>query len=44
MFNHEPQDYDCPFCSFLAGNPDQYKRPEDTIYQVADNPLNDMAH
>jgi len=35
MFNHQPQDYVCPFCSYLAGNPDKYNRPEDIIYQNA---------
>ncbi len=33
MFSHQPQDYVCPFCSYLAGNPSKYNRPQDIIYQ-----------
>jgi|SRR5215471_8534188 len=33
MFNHQPDNYVCPFCSFLEGQPDEYKRQEDIVYQ-----------
>lgn len=32
-FSHEPEGYACPFCNFLAGNPDKYKSEEDIVYQ-----------
>jgi histidine triad (HIT) family protein len=32
-FSHEPEGYECPFCSFLAGKPDKYKSVEDIVYQ-----------
>jgi histidine triad (HIT) family protein len=32
-FSHEPKDYACPFCKFLAGNPDKYNSPQDIVYQ-----------
>nr|AIA14677.1 HIT domain protein [uncultured bacterium]AIA14738.1 HIT domain protein [uncultured bacterium] len=32
MFQHEPSDYVCPFCSFLAGKPDKYSDEQDIVY------------
>jgi histidine triad (HIT) family protein len=33
MFNHEPRDYACPFCNFLAGNYNDRNAPEDIVYK-----------
>jgi len=33
MFNHEPKDYLCPFCNFLAGNETEYNTKQDIVYQ-----------
>ena len=32
-FSHEPEGYTCPFCNFLAGNPDKYNSEEDIVYR-----------
>lgn len=31
--NHEPADYLCPFCNWLAGNETEYKQNNDIVYQ-----------
>lgn len=33
MHNHEPINYLCPFCDWLAGNESEYKRNSDIVYQ-----------
>ncbi|HMQ96275.1 MAG TPA: HIT family protein [Candidatus Saccharibacteria bacterium] len=33
MLYHEPKDYLCPFCSWLAGNETEYKRHSDIVLQ-----------
>ena len=33
MFSHEPKDYLCPFCDWLAGNETEYKQNSDIVYQ-----------
>ncbi len=33
MFSHQPSDYICPFCDWLAGNETEYKRNSDIVYQ-----------
>jgi histidine triad (HIT) family protein len=33
MFNHEPPNYTCPFCQFIAGRYDEHITEEDIIYQ-----------
>jgi histidine triad (HIT) family protein len=33
MFSHEPKDYSCPFCNFLAGKITDYNKPEDIVYK-----------
>lgn len=33
MFTHEPQNYHCPFCVFLAGKPDKYNDEQDVVYR-----------
>ena len=33
MFNHEPADYDCPFCKIIAGEEDDYTNQNDIVYQ-----------
>jgi histidine triad (HIT) family protein len=33
LFTHEPPNYVCPFCTFLAGGKDAYNTPEDIIYR-----------
>ena len=32
-FNHEPQDYHCPFCALLAGHYNDLGTKEDIVYQ-----------
>lgn len=32
-FNHEPQDYECPFCRLVKGESDQYNSPSDIVFQ-----------
>ena len=32
-FSHEPEEYVCPFCEFLAGKPDRYNSEEDIVYR-----------
>ncbi|HSE29629.1 MAG TPA: HIT family protein [Candidatus Saccharimonadales bacterium] len=34
MYKHEPKEYLCPFCHFLAGNEDKYNNTEDIVYQT----------
>lgn len=36
MHPHQPDDYLCPFCDWLAGNETDYKRNADIVYQNAD--------
>ncbi len=36
MISHQPQDYICPFCDWLAGNETEYKQNADIIYQTDD--------
>ncbi len=31
--NHEPHDYMCPFCDWLAGNETDYKKNSDIVFQ-----------
>ena len=33
MISHEPKDYTCPFCDWLAGNETEYKQNSDIVYQ-----------
>lgn len=34
MYNHQPTDYDCPFCNrLLAGVDDDYNRRDDIVFQ-----------
>src|SRR5579884_692372 len=33
MFNHEPPNYDCPFCKLIRGEDDEINTQEDIIYQ-----------
>lgn len=33
MFSHQPTNYICPFCSFLAGKPDRYWNADDVVYR-----------
>jgi histidine triad (HIT) family protein len=33
MFSHEPPNYLCPFCDWLAGNETDYKQNSDIVYQ-----------
>jgi len=33
MHSHQPDDYLCPFCDWLAGNETGYKRNSDIVYQ-----------
>lgn len=35
MYNHAPENYECPFCSIVAGKdqPGEYTKQEDIIYQ-----------
>jgi len=36
MISHEPKDYICPFCHWLAGNETEYKQNGDIVYQTKD--------
>lgn len=33
MFNHQPPDYNCPFCNLLAGKENEYNQLRDIVYQ-----------
>lgn len=33
MHSHQPDDYICPFCHWLAGNETMYKQNNDIVYQ-----------
>ncbi|HKC04851.1 MAG TPA: HIT domain-containing protein [Patescibacteria group bacterium] len=33
MYNHEPKDYDCPFCSLVLGQDDEINKQEYIVYQ-----------
>lgn len=33
MFNHEPDDYDCPFCRVVAGEDTRGTRQQDVVYR-----------
>lgn len=33
MFSHEPKNYHCPFCNFLAGEVTDYNGPADIVYK-----------
>ncbi len=33
MFNHEPEDYACPFCLLARGGEDKYNSQQDIIYR-----------
>lgn len=33
MFNHQPENYDCPFCRMVAGEEDEYANQQDIVYQ-----------
>lgn len=33
MYSHQPANYECPFCAFLAGEETEYKRKQDIVYQ-----------
>jgi histidine triad (HIT) family protein len=33
MFNHEPQDYTCPFCQLLAGVESEKNQQKDIVFQ-----------
>ena len=32
-FNHEPSNYNCPFCNILKGQYDEYSSKDDIVYQ-----------
>jgi histidine triad (HIT) family protein len=32
MFNHEPPNYDCPFCAIVNGGGDGHNRQDDIVY------------
>ena len=34
MISHQPQNYVCPFCDWLAGNESDYKQNSDIVYQT----------
>jgi histidine triad (HIT) family protein len=36
MFNHQPPDYNCPFCRVAAGEEDEHAGKNDIIYENAD--------
>lgn len=36
MFNHEPEDYQCPFCNLLAGKETDYNSKQDIICEDAE--------
>lgn len=31
--HHEPEDYSCRFCAFLAGHGDNYTQRQDVVYR-----------
>lgn len=33
MFNNEPENYECPFCNFVAGNETEYNSKDDIIFE-----------
>jgi histidine triad (HIT) family protein len=33
MFNHEPRNYDCPFCSLVSGIESDLNRRQDIVYE-----------
>ena len=33
MFNHEPEDYTCLFCSFVAGVETEYNQKQDVVFE-----------
>jgi histidine triad (HIT) family protein len=33
MFNHQPENYDCPFCNLLAGKESEYDRQNDIVFR-----------
>jgi histidine triad (HIT) family protein len=33
MFNHEPEDYACPFCFLVQGGEGRYNRQQDIVYK-----------
>lgn len=33
MYNHQPVDYACPFCDFIAGNETEYKKFDDIVFE-----------
>lgn len=33
MYNHEPVNYNCPFCALVRGNETEYNKQEDIVYQ-----------
>lgn len=34
MFNHQPKDYNCPFCDLLAGKDTERNQQQDIVYQT----------
>lgn len=36
MYNHEPQNYECPFCQLILGETTQYNSPQDIVYETDD--------
>lgn len=36
MYNHEPENYECPFCNFIAGNYTDYNSKKDIIFEDED--------
>ncbi|NMC35828.1 HIT family protein [Candidatus Beckwithbacteria bacterium] len=36
MYNHEPSDYNCPFCKLIRGEDGYWNRQEDIIYENED--------
>src|SRR5260370_27257504 len=33
MFNHEPENYTCPFCLLIQGAEDKFSSQQDIVYQ-----------
>ncbi|CAN5122872.1 HIT family protein [soil metagenome] len=33
MFNHQPDDFSCPFCKLLAGHESEHNRQDDIVFQ-----------
>lgn len=36
MYNHEPENYECPLCNFVAGNETDYNSKKDIVFEDSD--------